>query len=462
MWPNPFKTDQPMKIKRSIRICFLIVGLTVIALWLASPIKPPIIQQVINTEKFSDITVTQPMWGSKGLAMVFVDSNKYPAEELAKRLAATGVTTAIINSLDMLAKFDPDNKKCLDHDYIADSVRALKKELTFSYGNRLIIAGIGDGALLPFVNAQTNSGSNVTNLSIGFSVNLPTDVALCPPLSIQVHDQNVRLVTSSELKGLWRSVWTDQPADETAIFIRTLGKVDTRIAPYDTPLDALLAEELKYIIGQTSQDAPPMPVVEVPVAKSSDNVTLFYSGDGGWRDLDRTVAGEMAALNYPVVGVDVLRYFWEHKSPEQAAADLSSTMAYYRKHWNTRNFVLAGYSFGADIMPALYNRLPGQDKDSVALLVLIALGKTADFEIHVSGWLGQSAGEQPLAADLAQIPPAKILCVYGLEEKAESACTGLQNSEAKILELPGGHHFDQDYPKLTKQILAVYQQHGLN
>ena len=39
----------------------------------------------------------------------------------------------------------------------------------------------------------------------------------------------------------------------------------------------------------------------------------------------------MAALNYPVVGVDVLRYFWEHKTPEQAAADLSATMAYYRK-----------------------------------------------------------------------------------------------------------------------------------
>ncbi|MGZ8947075.1 MAG: virulence factor family protein, partial [Methylococcaceae bacterium] len=202
--------------------------------------------------------------------------------------------------------------------------------------------------------------------------------------------------------------------------------------------------------------------VEVPAAKPNDNVTLFYSGDGGWRDLDRTVAGEMAALNYPVVGVDVLRYFWEHKTPEQAASDLAATMAYYRKNWGSKSFVLAGYSFGADILPAIYNRLSPKDKDSVGLLVLLALANTADFEIHVSGWLGQSAGEQPLAPELAQIPTPKILCVYGKKEKAETACTRLLNSEAKILELPGGHHFDQDYPKLTQQILDVYRLHGIN
>ena len=205
-----------------------------------------------------------------------------------------------------------------------------------------------------------------------------------------------------------------------------------------------------------------MPVVEVPAVKTSDTVTIFYSGDGGWRDLDRTVAGEMAALNYPVIGVDVLRYFWKHKTPEQAATDLAATMAYYRKNWGVKSFVLAGYSFGADILPAIYNRLSPQDKDSVALLVLLALANTADFEIHVSGWLGQGAGERPLAPELAQIPKNKLLCVYGKEEKAETACTGLLNSEASILELPGGHHFDQDYSKLTQQILAVYRQHGIN
>jgi type IV secretory pathway VirJ component len=338
----------------------------------------------------------------------------------------------------------------------------LVKKMPVASSGHLIIAGIGEGALIPFINAQSSSTSHTTNLSIGFSVVLPEPLILCPPLLSHYQNQKHSLVSSPGLEGNWRSVWTDQPPADTAVFIRSLGDVDTRIAAYDTPLDDLLVDEVNTALGKNNQVASAMPVVEVPVTKPIDNATVFYSGDGGWRDLDRTVAGEMAAMNYPVVGVDVLRYFWEHKTPEQAATDLSATMAYYRKNWGIKSFVLAGYSFGADILPAIYNRLPLQDKDSVALLVLIALANSADFEIHVSGWLGQSSGEKSLAPELAQIPKNKILCIYGKEEKAETACTGLLNSEAKILELPGGHHFDQDYPKLTQQILDVYRQHGIN
>lgn len=273
---------------------------------------------------------------------------------------------------------------------------------------------------------------------------------------------NTQVLTASPaLKDNWRAVWTDQPDDATGIFIRDLGAIDTRIAPYDTPLDALLLEELATMLGLDQQVKPPLPVVELPSANTSDTITLFYSGDGGWRDLDRTVAGEMAAQNYSVVGVDVLRYFWEHKTPEQAAADLSATMAYYRQHWGSKKFVLAGYSFGADILPSVYNRLPQADQDSMPLMVLLALADFADFEIHVSGWLGQSGGEVALAMELAKLPSEKVLCVYGIEEKTETACTSLANSKATLLELPGGHHFDQDYPKLTGKILDVYRQHGI-
>lgn len=450
-----------MKIKKLLLVCLLLT-LTVIGIELVSHNNPPILQESIHTENFGDMAIAQPLWGSQGLALVFVDTKKFPATALGQRLAATGVTAAIGDSLQFFKGFNAETGQCLDDQRVATSIDALVKELPTPPVNRLIVAGIAEGALIPFLNAQSPPISDTTNLSIGFSVNLPIDLVLCPPLFSQYQNQKHSLVSSPSLEGNWRSVWTDQPPSETALFIRGLGNVDTRIAAYDTPLDTLLVEELNTALGKTDQSSSSMPVVEVPVTNPRDNVTIFYSGDGGWRDLDRTVAGEMAALNYPVVGVDVLRYFWEHKTPEQAAADLATTMAYYRKTWGVKSFVLAGYSFGADILPAIYNHLPPQDKDSVALLVLLALANSADFEIHVSGWLGQSSGEKSLAPELAQIPKHKILCIYGKEEKAETACTHLLNSESKILELPGGHHFDQDYPKLTRQILDVYRQHGIN
>jgi pimeloyl-ACP methyl ester carboxylesterase len=432
-----------MNIKKSLLAC-LLFSLILMGLWFASPINPPILQNTMYIDPV-DISIAQPAWGAQRLVVVFVDTQKFPAQALGQQLAATGVTAAVIDTAQFFKGFTANTGQCLD----AQRINKLIQALPTSAENKLIVAGIADGALIPFINSQSVAGNNATNLSIGFSVTLPADVVLCSPLT-------------AGLKSNWRSVWTDEPPDETALFIKTLGKVDTGIAAYDTLLDTVLVDELNMLMGQANQSAPPIPVVEVPASKPSDTVTIFYSGDGGWRDLDRTVAGEMAALNYPVVGVDVLRYFWEHKNPKQIAADLTATMAYYRKNWGTKSFVLAGYSFGADIMPAIYNRLSEPDKDSVRLLVLLALGKDADFEIHVSGWLGQSDGEQPIAPELAQIPKNKILCVYGKEEKNDTACTSLQNSAANILELSGGHHFDKDYPKLTRQILDIYQQHGIN
>ncbi len=447
-------------IKTKVLLLLLSI-LMALGIWFAPRVKPPVVDQQLATENLGEITLAKPLWGSQGLALVVVDSQKFPADALAQRLASVGVTAAIIDIGRFLKGLQAGSQHCLDSNSVAASLNALIKQLPKPPANRLLVAGIGQGALIPFLNAQAPADPQAHNLSIGFSVELPADLTLCPPLVGTQQNHRPQLMSSPAPIQPWRSVWTDQPADETAVFIRTLGNIDTRIAAYDTPLDDVLIEEIKAIVGANSQIAPPMPVVEVPVSKPGDSVTLFYSGDGGWRDLDRTVAGEMATQNYPVVGVDVLRYFWEHKTPEQAATDLAATMAYYRKTWNVKSFVLAGYSFGADILPSIYNRLQKADQDSVKLLVLLALAKEADFEIHVSGWLGQSGGEHTLAPELVQMPKNKILCIYGKEEKADTACTTLANSDATILELPGGHHFDQDYPKLTRQILDVYRQHGI-
>lgn len=136
-------------------------------------------------------------------------------------------------------------------------------------------------------------------------------------------------------------------------------------------------------------------MVEVPAGQTTDTVTLFLSGDGGWRDLDRDVAGEMAKLGYPVVGIDTLRYYWQHKTPEQSAADLSELMQHYRQKWGTKRFVLTGYSFGADVLPAIYNRLPVEDQQRIDAVMLLAFARSGSFEIEVEGWLGKEGQEAP-------------------------------------------------------------------
>ena len=62
-------------------------------------------------------------------------------------------------------------------------------------------------------------------------------------------------------------------------------------------------------------------------------MAVVYSGDGGWRDIDKDIASRLQAKGIPVVGVDSLRYFWSEKTPEQIAADLGLIMAHYREAW---------------------------------------------------------------------------------------------------------------------------------
>lgn len=420
-----------------------------------------IVDDIITSDRYGAIRLARPLPGFQNLAVVYADTQKYPADRLAHRLAEAGDAAAVIDTGRALQSLTAAG--CLNADRIMEPVGILSDWAKAAKDNHSVLAGIEAGGLLPLLAALTDAGGATDNLSIGFTVNLPAGLTLCAPLTT-VPDQGGRrlLAPPLPLKGAWLAAWTDQPAPDTGVFVRGLTGAQIIIEPYDTPLDSVAVNEiaaLKKRTGSGRQSA--WPVVEVPAKTDNETVTIFYSGDGGWRDLDRAVAGQMAERGYPVVGVDTLRDFWSKKTPAQTANELSAMMAYYRTAWKAKKFILAGYSFGADILPAVYNLLPETDRDNVPLLVLLALGENADFEIHVSGWIGKSGDGLPIMPELNRIPANKILCIFGQEEKADSVCARLTTPGAHLLELPGGHHFDQDYAKLATRIIDMYQRIGL-
>jgi type IV secretory pathway VirJ component len=184
-------------------------------------------------------------------------------------------------------------------------------------------------------------------------------------------------------------------------------------------------------------------------------MAVIYSGDGGWRDLDKDIGEELARRGVPVVGVDSLRYFWEERTPEQMAADLAAILEHYREAFGTKRAILIGYSFGAGVLPFAVNRLPQADRKSIALVALLGLEAKASFEIRVTGWLGASpAGEgaRDVLAELLRIDPARVQCFYG-EEEDDSLCPNPALAKAEIIRTPGGHHFDGDYAALARKIL---------
>ena len=443
-------------------LVFSMAAMAVVSVWFAAHKNFPVLQDVLSGDVYGNISVARPLIAYQDLVVVFVDTKIFHADDLAHRIARAGAAVAIIDTARAMQVLVSGANHCLDANRVMEPVGILSNWANASKDKPFILAGIGNGGLLPFLSAGMKSGGASKNLSVGFSAKLPDGYGPCSPLTSAIVDGHRVLTSSPALNGKWLTVWVDQPEDTTAVFVRGLSGAKTAIAPYDTPLDTVTVMEIqKMIVEGNRTRANALPVVEVSVKNPNETVTLFYSGDGGWRDLDRDVAGQMADLGYPVVGVDTLRYFWSRKTPEEAASDLESTMSYYRKAWGAKTFVLAGFSFGADILPAIYNRLSGPDRENVALLVLLAPGKTADFEIHVSGWIGKNSTGFPIMPELSRIPGNKILCIIGQEEKADAVCADQSIPGATLMELPGGHHFDQDYPKLAKRIIEIYHQVGL-
>jgi type IV secretory pathway VirJ component len=200
-----------------------------------------------------------------------------------------------------------------------------------------------------------------------------------------------------------------------------------------------------------------LPLVEIPVkGYATDLLAVILSGDGGWASIDRDIGSSLAAKGVPVVGLNSLQYFWTARSPDQAGKDLERILRHYLAAWNRRRALLIGYSLGADVMPFMVGRLPEDLRNQVAAVALLGPGKTADFEFHLSDWLGGgSRGGLPIAPELTRMRGMKVLCLYG-EEEQESVCRELAPGDSKIKTLPlgCGHHFRGEYEKLTDLIIA--------
>jgi type IV secretory pathway VirJ component len=215
----------------------------------------------------------------------------------------------------------------------------------------------------------------------------------------------------------------------------------------EPPLDVLL--------GKAKGGIASLPLVELPAVPSGRLLAIIFSGDGGWRDIDKTIAQKLASDGVSVIGWDSLRYFWSRKSPEQIANDLGLVIDTYTARWGASKVALIGYSFGAGVLPFAYDRLAREAKERVVQLSLLGFTSTTDFEISIAGWLGAPASKDaaPTEPALASIDPTMIQCFYG-EGESDSVCPALAGNKAEIIRAGSGHHFGGDYDALARNILA--------
>ena len=212
---------------------------------------------------------------------------------------------------------------------------------------------------------------------------------------------------------------------------------------------------LPAVAAQPSRVGTDLGLVELPVAQaSSAPMVVFMSGDGGWAALDKGLSAELQRHGMPVVGWSSLSYYWKKKTPEQATADLVRILSDYQSRWGRQRWLLVGFSFGAEIVPFVINRLPPAYRDSLVGAVMLSPSTASDFEIHVSDMVvHDKAGSYPTLPEVKAIKSLPLLCVQGADDDSPvKLCPHLQQPNVTTVTLPGSHHFDDDYGVLYRSI----------
>ncbi len=189
--------------------------------------------------------------------------------------------------------------------------------------------------------------------------------------------------------------------------------------------------------------------------KASAPLVFYISGDGGFNKFSTDLCTEINAAGYPVTALNARSYFWNEKPPEQATADISHYLEKELALKNYQNIVFVGYSFGADVMPFIVNKLPAVLKEKLKSVVLISFSAFTDFEVHLFDFFGdnsKNSKEVLSAINLMNVPKGAI--IFGADE------SGFDPNRVKlknwaIITLPGGHHYDDN----TSEVASVVMKH---
>jgi type IV secretory pathway VirJ component len=395
-----------------------------------------------------------------GLVIMISDNQGWDAaaSELAEHLTQSGKVVTGFELPVYRAALEKETYDCVlflrDMESFA---RNVEETLPFTQYQPPIILGIGAGSAIAYATVGTVL-PNTFAAGIGLRFDPVIDIGhkLCLPLA----DPSAPVPASGPIRyGPVTDHETPFIFTPSSSFAAPGGGLDGFVSAMKqahaiadkgddiSTVDAAIAELAK--VGKAESSINGLPVVETqpnPAMAGHRPLVIFYSGDGGWRDIDKKIGAYLGDQGYPVVGIDSLRYFWRKKPPETMAADLDRLIRHYRASARDNGVILVGYSFGADVMPFMVSRMAPDTKGEVKLISLLGIAERASFEIRLQGILGARNTDGPATLpELMKLRGIPVQCVYG-EAEQDSVCAQKElDGLVDRVEMKGGHHFDGDY-----------------
>jgi type IV secretory pathway VirJ component len=429
---------------------------------LTAPSDP--VHASVDNDILGHLEIESPRSTPKALVFLVAGRNHMPEpDSYMEALVKAGAIAVKVDFEQVRASLvsEPRDEENACH-YVADDFKdaaeTIQRQLGLSTYLFPVVAGIDEGAPFAFVAlAQAPDNTLAGAVSRGFDTNLQTDRPYCPgPHMTELREGIYSFDNATPLPGAWRVIASLPNQERIEAFQNPFDDARVVVASPDQAQNAFVSAALE-VGARGSQGLDDLPLSVIRPKGETRALAVIISGDGGWRDIDKSVGEWLAYRGVAVVGLDALRYFWSEREPKQVAGDLEAILEHYGREFGTRRYALIGYSFGADVIPFAWGELSSRTKARVVLVSLLGLGTDADFEITVDGILGRAtANSKPVAPMLPGLPLSRTQCMFGQEEaeEGETSCTAPEMSGAEIIERPGGHHFDGNYDALAARILS--------
>ena len=197
-----------------------------------------------------------------------------------------------------------------------------------------------------------------------------------------------------------------------------------------------------------------LPLVILPAPPDKDiPLVLSITGDGGWVGFDRTLAKQFTGEKVPMVALNSFRFFLRKKTPEQTTAVIIELLHHYMKQMDRNSFILEGYSFGADVVPFVFNRFPPELLEQCRGVVLFSPGTTTDFKIRLLQMMGtRHKWKYNVVSEIKAMKPFHTLFFFG-EKEHKFPLHIISKPGWQLIYLRGGHTYKKEKGDVAKIVL---------
>jgi type IV secretory pathway VirJ component len=351
-----------------------------------------------------------------------------------------------------------------------------QKEADLKAYHQPILMGTGIGAALAYIAlAESPSDTFAGAVSDGFCAVMATDASFRRGSGLELDRDwkgpGVRLLPNPTIENPW--LLLERPGLKCAggpptNFLKAVDTAKLIPAPAGVPPQEAWKKQLPKALPILDEfqrqmeakmaargEVKDLPLVEVESqGPAKDALAVIVTGSGGFVGLDRKMGNQLTLRGVPVVGLSSLGYFWQVRNPQGSSEDLARILKHYLAAWHKSRALVIGYSQGADVVPFMMSRLPADLRAKVRVVVLIGPDANAQFDMPPDGWVSNRPRlpEIPVAPEIPRMKGLKVLCVAGATEN-QNICKSLPPGAATLVEVPGGHGFEGDAPKLAERFL---------